>query len=346
MQIYKLYIIKGNTLFSCPIFVILFIIIVLGNLCFYLLPIKKRGFFPCRSRHEWFLIGPYARIFIRAQGPGDGTDVLTYIWPPATVDDSHCSDLSYARRLSLIQFKRQRFQRNDCVRFTRITIQHGQLLRVLLQGIVVVRGSHSRSGTSSAFIGYKCARKYYILKNRWTVVTRLANDGHFCLSSKRVLIVCRSKIISPSPLFCHAAKLLRGHFWHVTLSCHVQETIRRRQAEAAEKRIAEQQQRGIKDIESVKRQQRRALELEKREQEAAASGTQPTLRVRTWTIAFYFNYIFGFDRAWRIRFSGRYNKLKREQHAAARRAWVFSHSDSIRYFTSTFTWLTKNTRQT
>jgi len=68
----------------------------------------------------------------------------------------------------------------------------------------------------------------------------------------------------------------------------IQETIRKRQAEAAEKRIAEQQQRGIKDIESVKRQQRRALELEKREQEAAASGTQPTLRVRI--IAFCFNY--------------------------------------------------------
>ncbi|XP_012534295.1 small VCP/p97-interacting protein [Monomorium pharaonis] len=56
------------------------------------------------------------------------------------------------------------------------------------------------------------------------------------------------------------------------------ETIRRKQAEAAERRIAEQQQRGIKDIESVKRQQRRALEIEKREQEAAASGTQPALR--------------------------------------------------------------------
>lgn len=67
-----------------------------------------------------------------------------------------------------------------------------------------------------------------------------------------------------------------------------QETIRRKQAEAAEKRIAEQQQRGIKDVESVKRQQRRALELEKREQEAAASGTQPTLRVRTRAIAISF----------------------------------------------------------
>lgn len=60
----------------------------------------------------------------------------------------------------------------------------------------------------------------------------------------------------------------------------IQETIRRKQAEAAEKRIAEQQQRGIKDIESVKRQQQRALELEKREQEAAASNTQPALKVK------------------------------------------------------------------
>ena len=81
-----------------------------------------------------------------------------------------------------------------------------------------------------------------------------------------------------SPLFCRAAKPL--HFLPRVALLPVQETIRRKQAEAAEKRIAEQQQRGIKDIESVKRQQRRALELEKREQEAAASGTQPTLRVR------------------------------------------------------------------
>ena len=56
------------------------------------------------------------------------------------------------------------------------------------------------------------------------------------------------------------------------------ETIRRRQAEAAERRIAEQEQRGIKDINSVKRQQQRALELEKREQEAAANSTQSTLK--------------------------------------------------------------------
>lgn len=73
----------------------------------------------------------------------------------------------------------------------------------------------------------------------------------------------------------------------------IQETIRRKQAEAAEKRIAEQQQRGIKDIESVKRQQRRALELEKREQEAASS-TQPTLKVKlqgNYALAIVLNYL-------------------------------------------------------
>ncbi|KAH0956651.1 hypothetical protein HN011_006538 [Eciton burchellii] len=59
------------------------------------------------------------------------------------------------------------------------------------------------------------------------------------------------------------------------------ETIRRKQAEAAERRITEQQQRGIKDIESVKRQQRRTMELDKRQQESEASGAQPTLRVKS-----------------------------------------------------------------
>lgn len=56
--------------------------------------------------------------------------------------------------------------------------------------------------------------------------------------------------------------------------------MRRKQAEAAEKRIAEQQQHGIKNIESVKRQQQRALELERREREAAASSRNPSLRVK------------------------------------------------------------------
>lgn len=49
--------------------------------------------------------------------------------------------------------------------------------------------------------------------------------------------------------------------------------------EAAEKRIAEQEQRGIKDIESVKRKQKRILELEKREEEAGNMSGQGKLKV-------------------------------------------------------------------
>lgn len=57
--------------------------------------------------------------------------------------------------------------------------------------------------------------------------------------------------------------------------------MRRKQVEAAERRIAEQQQRGIKNVDAVKRQQQLALQREKREQEAAASNTQPTMKVKT-----------------------------------------------------------------
>ncbi|XP_035720643.1 small VCP/p97-interacting protein-like [Vespa mandarinia] len=56
------------------------------------------------------------------------------------------------------------------------------------------------------------------------------------------------------------------------------ETRRRRQMEAAEKRIAEQEQRGIKDIESVKRKQKRIMELEKREEEAGNMSGQSKLK--------------------------------------------------------------------
>lgn len=56
--------------------------------------------------------------------------------------------------------------------------------------------------------------------------------------------------------------------------------MRQRQVEAAEKRIAEQQQRGIKNMEAVKRQQKLTLEREKREEEAAANNIQPTLKVK------------------------------------------------------------------
>ncbi|XP_032675116.1 uncharacterized protein LOC116845854 isoform X2 [Odontomachus brunneus] len=47
------------------------------------------------------------------------------------------------------------------------------------------------------------------------------------------------------------------------------ETMRQKQVEAAERRIAEQQQRGIKNMDAVKRQQKLTLERERQEQEAA-----------------------------------------------------------------------------
>lgn len=49
--------------------------------------------------------------------------------------------------------------------------------------------------------------------------------------------------------------------------------------EAAEKRRQENEQRGIKDPEKVKRQQQRSEELQRREEEAARMGGQPVLKV-------------------------------------------------------------------
>ncbi|XP_026750836.1 uncharacterized protein LOC113511410 [Galleria mellonella] len=57
------------------------------------------------------------------------------------------------------------------------------------------------------------------------------------------------------------------------------ETRRRQQVEAAERRLAEQAARGVKDPERVKRMQQRSEEMEKREQELQKDGG-PTLR---WT---------------------------------------------------------------
>ncbi|KAK9496467.1 hypothetical protein O3M35_013231 [Rhynocoris fuscipes] len=59
------------------------------------------------------------------------------------------------------------------------------------------------------------------------------------------------------------------------------ETRRRLQAEAAERRVREIENKGIKDPAKVQRLQRKAEELERREQEAMRSGnTEPTLKVR------------------------------------------------------------------
>lgn len=50
------------------------------------------------------------------------------------------------------------------------------------------------------------------------------------------------------------------------------ETRRQQQVEAAEKRLAEQEHRGIKNIESLRRQQRLDEARERRQEEAAAAG--------------------------------------------------------------------------
>ncbi|KAK1117958.1 hypothetical protein K0M31_015623 [Melipona bicolor] len=53
---------------------------------------------------------------------------------------------------------------------------------------------------------------------------------------------------------------------------------RRKQMEAAEKRIAEQQSRGIKNIEAVKRQERLDQLREKRQEEVGNRNVQNNLR--------------------------------------------------------------------
>lgn len=59
-----------------------------------------------------------------------------------------------------------------------------------------------------------------------------------------------------------------------------QEERRQQQLDAAEKRRQENEQRGIKNPESVRRQQQRAEELQRREEEAARQGQgQANLRV-------------------------------------------------------------------
>ncbi|KAJ0172043.1 hypothetical protein K1T71_012016 [Dendrolimus kikuchii] len=57
------------------------------------------------------------------------------------------------------------------------------------------------------------------------------------------------------------------------------ETRRRQQVEAAERRRAEQEARGVKDPEKVKRMQQRNQDMERREQELAHDGG-PALK---WT---------------------------------------------------------------
>ncbi|XP_073841058.1 small VCP interacting protein [Musca autumnalis] len=56
------------------------------------------------------------------------------------------------------------------------------------------------------------------------------------------------------------------------------ETRRKQQLEAAERRRLENETRGIKDPERVKRQQQRSEDMQRREEEAARAGGQPALR--------------------------------------------------------------------
>lgn len=69
------------------------------------------------------------------------------------------------------------------------------------------------------------------------------------------------------------------------------QAIRRQmQVEAAERRRNENESRGIKDVDKVRRQQQRAAQLEKDELEAAKHGTaEPALRVSApdWRATFY-----------------------------------------------------------
>lgn len=57
-----------------------------------------------------------------------------------------------------------------------------------------------------------------------------------------------------------------------------QDTIRQQQAEAAEKRLSEQEKRGIGNIDTVKRKQKLAEEREKRQNEVG-NDNNPGLKV-------------------------------------------------------------------
>lgn len=55
---------------------------------------------------------------------------------------------------------------------------------------------------------------------------------------------------------------------------NVKESRRRRQMEAAEKRRRENENRGIKDVERLRRQQQHQLDIERRQEEAMAQNNQ------------------------------------------------------------------------
>jgi hypothetical protein len=61
-----------------------------------------------------------------------------------------------------------------------------------------------------------------------------------------------------------------------------QEERRRQLAEAAEKRLKEQESRGVKNVDAVRRQQERKAEMERREEALAHQGLddKPVLKVK------------------------------------------------------------------
>ncbi|XP_077294247.1 uncharacterized protein LOC143916862 isoform X2 [Arctopsyche grandis] len=56
----------------------------------------------------------------------------------------------------------------------------------------------------------------------------------------------------------------------------LKESRRRRQMEAAEKRRQENENRGIRDVERLRRQQQRQLDIERRQEEAIRDNNQST----------------------------------------------------------------------
>ncbi|CAG2061827.1 unnamed protein product, partial [Timema podura] len=81
---------------------------------------------------------------------------------------------------------------------------------------------------------------------------------------------------SISPKYCKASQVLFAKQNYVTPDM---ETRRQQQAAAAEKRLQEQDSRGIKNVDKVRRQQQRKEEMERREEEAAKQGGQGGLKV-------------------------------------------------------------------
>ncbi|XP_076387536.1 small VCP interacting protein isoform X2 [Megachile rotundata] len=71
---------------------------------------------------------------------------------------------------------------------------------------------------------------------------------------------------------------MRGFNTRLGTSTIFEEVRRKKQMEAAERRIAEQQNRGIKNIDAVKRQERLDQQRERRVEEAGNMNVQSNLK--------------------------------------------------------------------